>query len=652
MDREGKIHRRLEAAPWKDSVIVPSGGYTIVRFYANNPGEDKKHSTKKCIYKRDIFLGYWFLHCHYDQHANDALEAVLNFDDENFFGYEADRIDWSKHPCRRNCTNNGPPMTCQYVFVVEEFSAMSKGCYDCPFNLTDCSRPHCIPVDGFQKTLFVANRQMPGPNVEVCVGDTVMVEVRNLMMSESTTIHWHGIIQKDTPYMDGVPYVTQCPILPNDRFRYVFKVTKSGTYFWHSHIDFHYRSNIAPTAMIINGKGRFQQFIDQNGTVFYTPLEVFTVTKGKRYRIRMIDSGADNCPMEMAIDNHTMRVISLDGNDIQPVNVDTINIWQGERVDFIINANQTVDNYWIRFRGFGLCNTTDPNTSVYQLAILRYEGAKITDPTAPVGYNIMSPKRKPRSLNPNNVGTETRDAISIPLLRSLSPNDVSSTKRPDQQIFISFDFYPINNYDYHRAGLYGFNQALPRSRIGTLQMNNITLHLQAFPLLSQRNQIRESMLCNYTTVKDQPCANHANNAQCACTHVINIKLNSVVELIYLDQGLNGFINHPMHVHGHFFRVVSTENLDGIVTADRIRQLDKKGKIKRNLNRAPFKDTMKTPGGGYTIVRFHANNPGYWFFHCHFEHHVNIGMALVFKIGEHKDMVPVPKDFPKCGTFKM
>lgn len=33
----------------------------------------------------------------------------------------------------------------------------------------------------------------------------------------------------------------------------------------------------------------------------------------------MIDSGADNCPIEMAIDNHTMRVISLDGNDIQPV---------------------------------------------------------------------------------------------------------------------------------------------------------------------------------------------------------------------------------------------------------------------------------------------------------------------------------------------
>lgn len=181
-----------------------------------------------------------------------------------------------------------------------------------------------------------------------------MVEVRNLMISESTSIHWHGIDQKGTPYMDGVPYVTQCPILPNDRFRYEFTATRSGTYFWHSHIgmyitqkcllhlyiifnnshrwfvtgsqradglfgalivrdppksnhhlklydydehtmmvndwmhlesdvgfvrDFHYRSNIAPNAMIVNGRGRFQPFVDQNGSVFYTPFEVFTVTR-------------------------------------------------------------------------------------------------------------------------------------------------------------------------------------------------------------------------------------------------------------------------------------------------------------------------------------------------------------------------------------
>lgn len=56
------------------------------------------------------------------------------------------------------------------------------------------------------------------------------------MESESTTIHWHGISQKGTPYMDGVPFVTQCPILPGNRFKYNFTAKTSGSYLWHAHI--------------------------------------------------------------------------------------------------------------------------------------------------------------------------------------------------------------------------------------------------------------------------------------------------------------------------------------------------------------------------------------------------------------------------------
>ena len=56
------------------------------------------------------------------------------------------------------------------------------------------------------------------------------------MKSESITIHWHGLHQKGTPYMDGTPYVTQCPILPQDSFRYQFKAAPHGTHMWHGHV--------------------------------------------------------------------------------------------------------------------------------------------------------------------------------------------------------------------------------------------------------------------------------------------------------------------------------------------------------------------------------------------------------------------------------
>jgi len=55
------------------------------------------------------------------------------------------------------------------------------------------------------------------------------------MMEESTTIHWHGHHQRGTPYMDGVPYVTQCPIPPKSSFRYHYMADTPGTHFWHSH---------------------------------------------------------------------------------------------------------------------------------------------------------------------------------------------------------------------------------------------------------------------------------------------------------------------------------------------------------------------------------------------------------------------------------
>lgn len=64
----------------------------------------------------------------------------------------------------------------------------------------------------------------------------------------------------------------------------------------------------------------------------------------------------------------------------------------------------------------------------------------------------------------------------------------------------------------------------------------------------------------------------------------------------------------------------------------------------------MKDTVTVPDGGYTIVRFVADNPGYWLFHCHIEYHVEVGMALVFKVGDHKDMLPVPKNFPTCSNY--
>lgn len=125
-----------------------------------------------------------------------------------------------RHPCNRKCLQGGSPMICRYYFKVEWYQTLSKACYDCPYNGTDCGRPHCVPGDGVKRPILVVNRQMPGPSLEVCQNDEVQVEVENALLEEGTSVHWHGHHQRGTPFMDGVPFVTQCPIYPKSTFTY------------------------------------------------------------------------------------------------------------------------------------------------------------------------------------------------------------------------------------------------------------------------------------------------------------------------------------------------------------------------------------------------------------------------------------------------
>lgn len=118
----------------------------------------------------------------------------------------------------------------------------------------------------------------------------------------------------------------------------------------------------------------------------------------------------------------------------------------------------------------------------------------------------------------------------------------------------------------------------------------------------------------------------------------------------IDEGLAYDANHPFHMHGYNFRVVAMQKVGGNVTVGQVKDMDANGTISRNLLDAPLKDTVTVPDGGYTILRFEADNPGFWLFHCHLEFHAEIGMALVFKVGENHQMPSVPPNFPKCGNY--
>lgn len=629
-------------------------------------------------------------------HLSQSESQTADYLEKPFWGFQegeenVKQINMFEHPCRRICKDNEPPVMCYYTFHVEQYYTMSKACYDCPINKTDCFRPHCIPADGIDRPLVVVNRQMPGPSIEVCEGDTVIVKLINMMHADSTTLHWHGQHMRLTPFMDGTPFVSQCPVLPGNSFRYSFIASPHGTHFWHSHVGFqrgdgmfgplivrrspmreplhnlydydehniivsdwdhelglqkflaHYHNSgdNKPPSILINGMGRFEKRLqDEAGTTFPLPLSTFVVKKDAKYRFRIINAEFLNCPIQISIDNHNLWIVSSDGRDVEPIEAKSLVTYAGERFDVIIEMNQPIDNYWIRF--IGLMDCGPKFKKAHQVAILRYEGAPDQDPKEDVSYDIPSNEAIQPQINPLNKGTETNDILSIISLEALDKDDEANTREPDYQFYISYDFYAIDNYEFHREHLYGYNQV--KEKVGTPQLNHISMRLPPFNLMSETDLIDSRKFCNQSTVSN------CNITYCRCLHVIQVKLDSVVEVILVDEGLPYDANHPFHLHGHNFRVVAMERLASNVTVEDVKMADRQGQIRRKLDRAPIKDTVTVPDGGYTIIRFLADNPGYWLFHCHIEFHSEVGMALIFKVGEHEDFQLPPPDFPRCGHY--
>ncbi|XP_075986047.1 uncharacterized protein LOC142983100 [Anticarsia gemmatalis] len=596
------------------------------------------------------------------------------------------------HPCLRECREGEEPMICYYHFVLEWYQTMSKACYDCPYNISDCIRPDCIPADGINRALNVVNRKMPGPAVEVCQHDRIIVDLENDLMTEGTTVHWHGQHQKGTPFMDGTPYVTQCPILPQTTFRYQFNASHSGTHFWHSHsgmqradgaagaliirkpksqdhhgniydydrsehvmivtdwihdlaigmfTDHHHsKGDNKPPTLLINGVGRFKVFNNDTEKPMYMRTARFNVEQGYKYRFRVINAEFLNCPIELSVDGHNITVIASDGYDLQPITTTSLVTYAGERYDFILDANNEIDNYWIRFRGLMDCD--EVFTKAKQVAVLHYEGALDVEPAGdPDWYEAHN---EGLQLNALNKGEEENETISVAEMRSIEGYDDSLKEVADYQFYVAYDFYAKNNSHFHRSPYYGYYQVPHKlNRLYTPQLNHISMKLPSSPLLTARPS--PDNFCNASSI-DESCL----ESYCECSHVLSVKLNSVVEIIIVDEGVTFDANHPFHLHGHSFRVVGLRRLAKEITIDEIKAYDKAGLLKRNLKNAPIKDTVTVPDGGYTVIRFKADNPGYWLFHCHIEFHVEIGMALVFKVGEHKDMAPVPRDFPSCGSY--
>ncbi|KAF2218981.1 Cupredoxin [Elsinoe ampelina] len=455
-----------------------------------------------------------------------------------------------------------------------------------------------IAPDGVSKPGIVINGQFPGPMIEANWGDWIEVKVIN-RLAEGTALHWHGFLQKDTPYYDGVPSVMQCPIAPGSSFTYRFRADLYGSSWYHSHYSGQYAGG-ALGPMIIHGPNNarydydlgpvmlqdwyhadYRDLVKQvmtpgagppvsdnvliNGKMNYackgkgrcTPnagVSKFKFRTGKKHRLRIINSSAD-ATYKFSIDNHTLTVIANDFVQIEPYTTNVITLGVGQRTDIIVEAK------------------LPSNSAVYMRADIICSPTLVTGAAAVVYYDRANTSALP-----------TTNTSVTPEQKAHCGNDDLSLTKP------YFKYTP----DPSPPTTQDINIALQTNATG---FSLWTMNNQTF-----RGDFNDPVLLEAKLGKTKFAAER---------NVYNFGSNSSIRLVIYNYFRFG--PHPMHMHGHnvFVLAEGYGKWDGHVV---------------NAGNPQRRDTQLVEPA-YIVLQIRADNPGVWPLHCHIAWHVSGGLYV-------------------------
>ncbi|XP_009120727.1 L-ascorbate oxidase-like [Brassica rapa] len=530
------------------------------------------------------------------------------------------------------------------------------------FRSPDCTEGVVIAING----------AFPGPTIYANAGDTVIIHVKNKLSTENVVIHWHGIRQNGTPWSDGAAGVTQCPINPGETFTYKFTVDKAGTHFYHGHYGmqrsaglygmmvvrspketlqydgefnlllsdwWHLSSTLQelslsskpmrwigePQSLLINGRGQFD--CSQAGYFNEGGLKECNFTKddpcapttlrvepNKVYRLR-IASTTSLASLNLAVEGHQLEVVEADGNYVAPFTVDDIDIYSGETYSVLLRTHNPSPprKYWISVGVRG----RKPNTP-QALTMLHYAGASESERLP------FPPRETPRW------------------------DDFNRSKNFSKKIFAAKGYPPPP--EKSNAQLFLLNTQNLMEGYTKWAINNLSLSVPATPYIGS---IRYGLPLEYLKfpgpeIIENYDINHppVNPNTTVSSGIYNLTMGMVVDVILQNSNvLKGEISevHPWHLHGHDFWVLGYGEGKFQPGVD-----DKR----YNLTNAPLRNTVALYPYGWTALRFVTDNPGVWFFHCHIEPHLHMGMGVVFAEGvDQIAKMNIPREALGCGSTR-
>ncbi|KAI1492540.1 Cupredoxin [Biscogniauxia mediterranea] len=473
--------------------------------------------------------------------------------------------------------------------------------------------------DGYGRPIIGINNSWPCPPIEANVGDTVVINLSNKLGNETSGLHFHGINQINSNYMDGAAGVSQCPLPPDSCITYSFLADAPGTYWYHSHNMGQYPDGLRGPLIIHDPEDPYldsydddiiltvsdwyhsqtlplvRQMLQPNNTAFTPPRPdsiivnegangLIPVEAGKTYRIRIINFSALTAAF-ITFDTLSMDVITIDATWVEQQSVDQLRVSAAERCDVLVTPASSNKNYPYLF-----ALDTNPdytNTS----ATLSYR------------FNFTG------ALTPNsNSNSSSSSSVSEITVSEFDPfDDAKFTPYDGQEAWGPVTKHWVLNFDYcHDVNGY------PRACF-----NGSTFIDQPVPALYSA-----------ATLGD-------NNTQTLAYGAVNaftVAYGEVLEIVVNNH--DGAV-HPFHLHGHQFQVVERPGSGAGDWPNRTTVARKS---------PPRRDTVSVYGHSYAVLRIVANNPGVFLFHCHIEWHVEMGLtATLIEAPERLVDYPIPQE---------
>jgi len=509
-------------------------------------------------------------------------------------------------------------------------------------------------------------------------------------MDRMVLLHWHGLSMRGSQTEDGAGGFTSCALHPGEEREYRFKVHPRdvGTHWYHSHMgtsradglwgmfivhsrrderrlsgvhwdtevpvaigDHYHRpspewyawyisrgsfgAEPVPDSGLINGQHVFncehsrltevpcpaQQRFGRDRVGRYTE---FRLDPAKRARLRIVNVGAV-ADMTFSVDGHTLTVIEADGTLVQPMTVHRLPIAPGQRYSVVLNRVPTADGSpmpqraWMRAEISDDCfQYTNPVLDLTTRAIVSYGEEErdlrrrlpLTTRGSPFDALDTLPTTRAWKVQDPEVPEEPchdlQPGTLVPLERDPAPE--LRLDRGDQRIMLYTTVVGLNRWD----------------EVGISYMNHSTWRPFGGPHGSRPPLLQRIAHGPGLTPEEWAAANVTDPEWelLASPHPSKPVAVEVVLNNYDDSP------HPFHLHGHKFWVMETHEAD--TEFGGLGDWSDEGQSAHyQLDRAMKRDTVTVPMHGHVVLRWVADNPGVWAFHCHMVVHFAAGMGMAF-----------------------